>query len=133
MGVKSNLCLLNEAIAFKASDLDGGSLRLYQNDFVPNRNSVVGDFTVADFGNYANATIATWSAPFMDILGRAICLAPTQLFTCDGTAPANLIYGWYYLNVAGDWLMAGAFDSPVSMSLITDALPLAIQWVDAQP
>lgn len=133
VGVATNIALLNKAAAFKASDLDGGSLRLFQNNFTPDRNSVDADFDVADFGGYANITIATFNDPFMDILGRAITLAPTQVFAASGVAPSNLIYGWYFRNVAGDVILAERFASPISMAAITDALPLAIQSIEAQP
>ena len=132
-GIKVVAALLAEALAYKEANLDGGSLRLYQNDMTPTPNSVVGDFTIADFGGYTSKTIATWGDPWIDALGRAITLAPTQTWAATGVAPSNLVYGWYFLDVNGDLALAGRFDAPVSMGVVTDALPLAISTIDAQP
>lgn len=106
----SRLAQLDDIIAAR---LDGGSLRLFKNDIIPNETTALAAFTVADFTGYANKTIATWNAPYLDGQNKATVLAPLQAFTPTGTALANTIYGVYYLDAGGALVYAERFAQPI--------------------
>jgi hypothetical protein len=108
----------------QVESLDGGSLRLFKNDYTPNSQTVLAELEVADFTGYANKTIATWNAPFLDELLRATCLAPLQTFAATGSTITNLIYGAYYLNVGGTLVWAARFSAPIPMAANGNSIPM---------
>lgn len=69
-------------------------LRLYTNDYTPVAGSTSGSFTEAVDGGYAAIVLTglDWT-----IVGGAPSLATCtkQTFTCDGSAPAQVIYGYF--------------------------------------
>jgi len=98
--------------ALIAAQLDGGSLRLFQNDITPDRKTLVADLDIATYTGYANKTIATWGAPYLDVNGLASCVAPLQTFAATGDAISNTVYGAYYLDSGGDLVWAVRFSDP---------------------
>jgi len=52
------------------SFLDGDGIGLFQNDFIPDLDSVLGDFTECTFGGYAPLSISTPNAAFLNGAGR---------------------------------------------------------------
>lgn len=93
-----------------ADSLDGGSLRLFQNDFSPTKFSVLGDFVIADFSGYASKTIATWGASYLDELNVATTLGGLQTWTQTAATVMNIVYGAYYLDSAGALVWSVRFD-----------------------
>lgn len=96
--------------AIVAAQLDGGSLRLYQNDITPSVDSILTDFTVATFTGYANKTIATWGATYVDVNDKATTVAPLQTFAATAATVGNTVYGCYYLDSGGALVWAARFD-----------------------
>lgn len=114
--------------AFRDDQLDGGDLRLFQNDITPDENTVIGDLTIADFGGYADIVVANWGDPLLNPDGVPEIVMPSQQFNASGVAPSNMIYGFYYVNVGGDLLLAGRFDAgPIPMGTALDALVVQLR------
>jgi hypothetical protein len=77
---------------------------LYQNVVALDGNTTLGDLTEANFGGYAPVSPASWAAAAAIGTQEARSVATPCAFVCDGTAPANDIYGAYY--VSGGELLA---------------------------
>lgn len=123
------ISLLAIAAAVKTASLDGGGLRLYQNDYAPNADSVLASFDVATFSGYANKVIAAWGPPYIDASGNVVSLAGLETFAHNGGAVSNLIYGAYYLDAGGALVWAGRFTGPIGMAAGTDALPFVPRFL----
>lgn len=113
---------LEQLGAIVTAQLDGGSLRLFQNDYVPDANTLLADLTVATYSGYANKTIATWGDPFLDPAGLATSLAPLQEFEQTADTITNIIYGAYYLDSGGALVWAERFEDSVPMADATSRL-----------
>jgi len=93
---------------------DAAIVALFQNDFFPNANQVVGDFTEADFDGYAQSTAAVWGDAITDVAGETAVYADTKQFTATGGVTTNTIYGYYVLDsTATKVLWAERFEDPV--------------------
>jgi hypothetical protein len=71
-------------------------LRLYKNDYTPDATSVLGDFTEADFTDYAQKTLTRsgFNAASTNGSGEGeIGYGSEQAFTCGTTG--NTVYGYY--------------------------------------
>lgn len=103
--------------------LDGGTVNLFKNDLTPNKDTVVGDLTVADYNTYAAQTVTTWQAAYLDSNGRLVILAPAfQFQPTDALAPNN-IYGYWVENKAGDLVAAYRFPTaPIGLNGPLDVL-----------
>jgi hypothetical protein len=131
--VVPNLSLLAIAAALKTAPLDGGSLRLFKNDLNPTPTTLLADLTLCDFSGYANKTIATWNAPYIDASGAVVSLAGLEVFTCSGAGVSNSVYGAYYLDAGGALVWVARFDdAPVPMAVATDALPFVPRFIFGQ-
>lgn len=119
---------LDQLDAIKTASLDGGSLRLFQNDYVPNKDTVLADLTIATFSGYANKTIATWNDPFLDPAGLATCLAPLQEFVQTADTISNIIYGAYYLDSGGALVWVDRFANSVPMADATSRLNMVPKY-----
>lgn len=107
---------------------DTGKLDLYQNDFTPNDEVVIGDMTVADYHGYAEVALTTYIAPYTDPDGKAVLTTPQCVFAFTAGVPTNLVYGWYILDKDGDLLAAGRFDNPVNFAAVGNALVLHVEF-----
>ena len=94
-------------------------LRLYSNDFTPLPTSILGDFTAATFGGYAEDTLA-WGAVGLDGSNTPVAPAP-YVFTCDGTS-AGIVYGAYLIDSTGAYVCASRFATPVNFAVNGDQL-----------
>lgn len=126
--ITPNAKLLEMLAALITAELDGGSLRLFKNDFVPNENSVAGDFTVADFTGYANVAVATWGTPYLDDLARPTTLGGLRTFAQTGTAVNNVVYGVYYLNATNELVWAERFAEPFAFAGTGTTLPIVPKY-----
>lgn len=114
-----------------ADQLEGGTLRLFTNDYTPTPQTVVGDLTEATFGGYGNIVLTGWNAAANDGAGGGVAISPLAVFSASGVAPAELIYGFYILGQgAGNPLvLAGRFASaPIPMGAAGDALPMIVNF-----
>lgn len=87
------------------SAVDWVTIHLYKNDVTPTIDSVVGDFTEADFDGYASAALV-WGAA-TDVTPEAQIQADPYVSTAGGgLAGPQDIYGYYVLNGAGQLMYA---------------------------
>lgn len=102
-----------------ADPLTGAALELYVNDITPNANSVLGDFTLASFPDYAAGTVSVPGAP--DIVGGNIQLALGQGFfqTDNDVVAPEIAYGFIIVD-GTDLLAYGRFEEPVTFATAGD-------------
>jgi len=102
--------------------------RLFKNDFTPDADSVLADFTEADFSGYAQVFPA--EAFFKnDTDNRFEHQHEVGVFSHNGGATSNTIYGWYAVGTVNDGLgtqsevmMAERFASPITMQESGDSI-----------
>lgn len=70
--------------------------RLFQNDFTPDRYSVLGDFTEADFTDYTPLSPGGWTSPAVDGTGVAYVVSPALVWSVVTPTVGNTIYGIYF-------------------------------------
>jgi len=118
--------------AIQAAELNGGAVKLFQNDFQPTDLSVIADFVEADFGGYAAITHVEFTDPaaINDLNAAQVNSDNTLDFVCDGTAPTNIIYGYWYINSTNDLVVSERFDVPQSMSLLGDSIMLVLRQTE---
>lgn len=116
--VQATLTALKEADAL----LDGVTVKLFQNDIVPGPDSVLGDFTVADFTGYATSAALVWAGPVLKDDGTPELVAQRLMFTCTNATTPNTIYGYYLLDSEGGLLGAERFEAPQQVSLVGDTV-----------
>jgi hypothetical protein len=119
--------LLAEATAIKTGRLDAGTVKLFQNNFTPNKSSLLADFTECDFTGYADVDIADWNDPYVDDEGSVSIVAPIATFAATGSAVTNLAYGWYYVTTGGALVMGERFDEPVNFAASGNTLNLVLK------
>lgn len=97
------------------------TLRLFQNDFVPDDASEKGDFTECTFSGYAGESLTAWGAITQNADNRAEMVHPEKTFNHDGGGTANNVYGWYVTNDndADEVLFAERF--PGGVRVLNDA------------
>ena len=93
------------------------TMHLFKNDYTPDDNSVLSDFTEADFVGYVAQTVpnGTWSTVAVVAHVAKTVNGTTITFDADSTATAQTIYGYYYTNVDDEYAGAQRFDTPVVM------------------
>lgn len=109
------------------------SLHLFQNDYSPNVNSVLGDFTEADYTGYAAVTFDTtdMQAAFVNTAGVPELDFPATVFRPgDPTATPNDIYGWYITETDNNTvLMAERFSgAPIPLASPLDQLTVLVRY-----
>ncbi len=105
------------------------TLRLFKNDYTPTVDSVVGDFTVADFPGYAGITLNDFGASYGNTAKNAESDTGVHTFTCTGAPSGGVqhIYGWYTVDGAGDVGPAARFAAPVPIDLTGAGQSISIQ------
>ena len=99
----------------------------------PGPNTVIGDFTEADFVGYAAKT-AAFGAPYINAAGQAVTDSPLLTWIPTAATTPNTILGYYVTDAAGTTLIFCAqFVVPVNLVNTTDALPLVIQYILQPP
>lgn len=101
-------------------ELIGGIVHLYENDYTPNIDSVLLDFTECTFDGYDVSTPIVWSAPWRNALGQAQIVGDTKTEVLD-TLPGTIVYG-YFVTVAGGLRYAERFPSPVPLAVVDAAV-----------
>lgn len=104
-------------------------VKLFQNDYTPTVDSVVGDFTEADYTGYAASAAIVWGAPFIDPVAGPLVLGDLKSFPASGpfTVP-NDIFGFWIESSGGDLLWAERFDTPVTIANATDNVVIVPQF-----
>jgi len=109
------------------STLQTFQMRLFQNDFTPDNDSVDADFDQCDFSGY-NQIGPTWGAVLPDGDGNAATIALVCVFAHDGGGTANDVYGWYLIGDEGGptiVLYAERFgDAPRVMDTLGDVISI---------
>lgn len=86
------------------------SLRYYQNDYFPDEESELVDFTEATYSGYAAVFLGgTWT-PEKDIGGYGRCSYPATGIPHNGGTTSNLIYGYYLTGPDLSVIWAERFD-----------------------
>lgn len=88
---------------------------LYQNDFQPEDDSVIGDFVPCDFSGYdGGKDVSTWSAggifwnaPRMTMPG------PTATWVVTTGGVENDVYGYFITDLAGNYKWGQKLDAPI--------------------
>jgi hypothetical protein len=98
-----------------ADDIEGLSLRLFQNNITPADDDVTGDYTVATFSGYANSTVPAFGAAVPDG-ADAVATATSVVFLHNGGGVSNDIYGYYVVDGGGLLVYADRFaGAPVNI------------------
>jgi hypothetical protein len=118
--------LLDIADSFRSMVAEPNArLHLYTNALPLQQMIVLGDLIEADFGGYAPIDLAAFAAALIDNAGAAFIQAPLTTFTCDGTAPANDVVGYYITNAGAVlWGLEPFPGGPIHMELNTDEIAL---------
>jgi len=115
-----------------ALKLRGANVRLFTNDFEPNEDSAIGDFTEADFAGYGSIelTLDDWSRVVDTATGfqSLVGVPPEGGIGWKLTAlPAQTCYGVYVTNSDDSELIAyKRFDSPLEMAEVDEWYTLPI-------
>lgn len=91
-------------LALKVPTLNELYLRLYKNDFVPDRYSEIDDFVEADFTGYAAVGFIDWGDPFLNVHDDAEVDHDPIVFEQTGTDTTCDVYGYYVTDGAGEVL-----------------------------
>jgi len=113
----SPLCLLAaDLLVIEFDDSGPLKLRLFQNDYVPVRATVLGDLTQATVAGYAAQDISEFGIP-TDEGGQVWKIeADENTFTLDGSGTPQFIYGYYVTNNSGSELYwSERFDVPYNV------------------
>jgi len=101
------------------ADFNGYSIRLFQNDLTPGNLTVLGDITEANFSGYVSKTLANSTPAVIDVSNKALTIWDPLLWSHNGGATANSIYGYYVLDGTGGLVYIERDPSaPVSMSML---------------
>jgi hypothetical protein len=103
-------------------------IKLFQTAVVPTRDTIKTDLTEANFTGYTAKTLTAVGTPFLNVAGGIDTPIPSQEFVVTTATPVvgNDIYGYWIENAAGDLLLVVAFDNPVQMQVVGNALVLLI-------
>jgi hypothetical protein len=96
----------------------GAKLHLGKTNIPITGSTLIGDFTEADFTNYAASAAVTWATPGYTPGNVAVVTGDLKTFS-TGASPTvfNTIYNWYLTDSAGTALLfARTLDTPIVLS-----------------
>lgn len=108
----------------------GHKIRLFKTDVAPTVNSIITDFTEADFSGYTAGGIAisTFGSASWQSQGAAVEWSNQVTWSQTAITTGNTIFGCYF--VSGDLtpylISAERFASPISMQAIGDQIILSV-------
>lgn len=117
-------------LALQTSILTGwtlGKLKLFKNNFTPNYDNLLADFTEATFPGYAAISAATTPASGIDSLTGNLVVSWNNgsAFTAGTIVTPETVYGWYITNTAETTcLVAARFDTPIVIDQTGDIISL---------
>lgn len=133
------MLILTDYVKLKALDhvfqgylVSGLSARLFQNDIVPDSTSGWLDFVEADFSGYAPVSLTYGAAAINPDTGKGETIPNDAVFSHDGGATANFIYGWYIIGGTdgeGDHLWAAERFDPTPKTFASAGDTLTITQV----
>jgi len=96
-------------------------------------NSVLSDFTEANFIGYSSKT-AAFNPAYINAQGQAVSDSPLLQWQPTATTTPNVVLGFYVTDSASAILLwAGPLPNPQNMVQVTDALALVLQYVLQPP
>jgi len=113
--------MLNEAIAGLA--YAEVNVKLFTNNFTPSKDSVVTDFTEANYTGYASQATVAMGNPVDNNAGDALLRFVPKLFAPTGTAVPNSIWGWFITggnDPDNDVLAYEKYDAAVELASAND-------------
>jgi len=103
------------------------AIALFRNDFIPTTNSVLADFTEANFVGYAPQTLSTPNPAFLN--GGQAAEVDADLVTFTQTAgPAQVVYGYFIYDPALVVVAAQRFPAPVNMTGAGASLDVGVKF-----
>lgn len=108
-------------------------LRLFKNDIDPNEDTVVGDFSEADYSGYSPFDLSAsgvWSIPAINASGKMQTVFPELTFAHSGGGTSNDIYGYFVYDLAGGALIYSErfTDAPYAMDVPADQINIALRF-----
>lgn len=91
------------------------TFRLFQNDITPDADTVIGDFTEADYSGYASQDLDWGSTPDTDSDGRAFAITQELAFPVASSG-SQTVYGWYAEDETGTLRACVRYDSPFTVT-----------------
>lgn len=114
------------ALIDTAAEFDGAKIKLWHNDYVPTKDSVIADFTICDFTGYATSSAIVWGGPLLNGDGEPVILSDLKLFT--GGTPftvSNTVYGYMVTDGAGTKLLwSERFDNAIIVAATGQTVPV---------
>lgn len=102
---------------------NGAKMGLFQGEFVPNANQVLGDLDVADFTGYALSSAIVWGAAYSEEDGTARTEGASKQFTATDSTVTNSVTGAYIVAADGTTLLATKrYDEAKVMNGVGDAI-----------
>jgi len=92
------------------------TLHLFKNDYLPTPDSILSDFTEADFDGYASQTL-TLRPAYLNVYNIAQLDSDEVVFVCNSDASPNTIFGVFILNSHGELVASERFPAVVPMSV----------------
>lgn len=116
------------ANAVKTALLATSTMHLFKSAFTPGPTTTLADLAAieADFEGYAESTIATWLAAFIDPAGGATIIAPTRQFACTGDATPNDIYGGWIETAVPGLVCVFTFSEPLPIQDVGNAVNVTV-------
>lgn len=97
--------------------LNLGSVRLFQNNYIPVHTTVPADLTECSFTGYAPVSTPSFGAAFLNGSGSAEIDSTLCSWTFTAGAGSTVVYGLYVLNAAGTKVLAiSRFGSPITLT-----------------
>lgn len=115
---EGKLLWMSWALTGNGSDFENFVLELFKNDYTPDADSTLTDFTASTFTGYASKglTRAGFSAPVIVDDQASATFTPTPTFTCTAGA-GEFAYGWFmYGFTSQKVLLTQRFDTARNMS-----------------
>lgn len=106
-------------------------VRLFQNNFVPDADTVLVDFTEANFAGYAAGVPSNpFNAVTLTGAGYSQIESPDVLtFTASSGATPNTIYGYYVVNIASNRVRwCEKFDAPMAMTTTGNRINITLRY-----
>lgn len=102
-------------------------VRLYRNAVTITKDTVIGDFTQANYTGYSAVT-PTWSDAALGSDGRAFSVSSAIVFNAP-LIGAQTVYGWYMVYPGGpDLLACAAFAAPIDLDSASDDIDYRIYY-----
>jgi hypothetical protein len=111
----------------KTAYYDAGKIGLFTNTPTITRNTVLADLTEATFVGYAQVTLTTFGAAFLDPSGNyADIVAPLAQFTMTATTTLQTITGYFLLDKDGIYVGAELLPAPIPLTSVGQTISILL-------